>query len=60
MCSANPNDDGVSLQVKRKLELEDGFKTPSSCKRRRSLADGSPRGTCINTVWYNTVLDIDA
>lgn len=35
-------------QVKRKLELEDvrveGFKTPKSCKRRRSTADGSPRG----------------
>ncbi|KAL8578857.1 hypothetical protein ACOMHN_022150 [Nucella lapillus] len=30
--------------VKRKLELEDGFKTPSSCKRRRSFAEGSPRG----------------
>ena len=30
--------------MKRKLELEDGFKTPSSCKRRRSFAEGSPRG----------------
>ncbi|XP_076456481.1 uncharacterized protein LOC143290833 [Babylonia areolata] len=32
-------------QVKRKLELDDGFKTPTSCKRRRSFADSSsPRG----------------
>lgn len=48
-------------QVKRKLELEDpkveGFKTPKSCKRRRSTADGSPRGASARSPFEKTRYD---
>lgn len=49
-------------QVKRKLELDHGFKTPTSCKRRRSVADGSPRGSAgrspVEKTRYDTSLGL--